>query len=156
MSHLTPLWRLKAENRLPFASPGRGRFAPAIPQGRLLPSNMSPPCAPTERARSAGCICRARTLDDCERVMAGLSRARAESTQLGRRRIEDTDADKVAAIMAARAQGTGIRRIARDLGVCVGTVLGVTDRLDHRGSCSTPTGCCRLERERPTASEVPC
>ena len=32
----------------------------------------------------------------------------------------------VAAIMAARAKGTGIRRIARDLGVGVGTVLRVT------------------------------
>jgi hypothetical protein len=38
-----------------------------------------------------------------ERVMVGLSRAK--------------DADKVAAIVAARAKGTGIRRIARDLGV---------------------------------------
>jgi DNA invertase Pin-like site-specific DNA recombinase len=61
-----------------------------------------------------------------ERVMAGLSRARAEGTQLGRRRIEDTDAAKGAAIMAARAAGTGIRRIAREFGVGVGTVLRVT------------------------------
>jgi DNA invertase Pin-like site-specific DNA recombinase len=58
-----------------------------------------------------------------ERVMAGLSRARADGIQLGRRRIEDTDAGKVAAIVAARAKGMGIRRIARDLGVGVGTVL---------------------------------
>ena len=34
--------------------------------------------------------------------------------------------DKVAAIVAARAKGTGIRRIARELGVGVGTVLRVT------------------------------
>ena len=61
-----------------------------------------------------------------ERVMAGLSRAKADGTQLGRRRLEDTDADKVAAIMAARAMGTGVRRIARELGVGVGTVLRVT------------------------------
>src|ERR1700685_4512155 len=61
-----------------------------------------------------------------ERVMAGLSRARADGTQLGRRRLEDSDADKVAAIVVARAKGTGIRRIARDLGVGVGTVLRVT------------------------------
>jgi hypothetical protein len=33
-----------------------------------------------------------------ERVMAGLSRAKADGTQLGRRRLEDRDADKVAAI----------------------------------------------------------
>jgi DNA invertase Pin-like site-specific DNA recombinase len=61
-----------------------------------------------------------------ERVMAGLSRAKADGIQLGRRRLEDSDADKVAAIVAARAQGTGIRRIARELGVGVGTVLRVT------------------------------
>jgi DNA invertase Pin-like site-specific DNA recombinase len=54
-----------------------------------------------------------------ERVMAGLSRAKADGIQLGRRRL-------VAAIMAARAGGTGIRRIARKLGVGVGTVLRVT------------------------------
>jgi hypothetical protein len=41
-------------------------------------------------------------------------------------RLEDSDADKVAAIVAARAKGTGIRRIARDLGVGVGMVLRVT------------------------------
>jgi DNA invertase Pin-like site-specific DNA recombinase len=61
-----------------------------------------------------------------ERVMAGLGRAKADGTQLGRRRLEDSDGDKVAAIMAARATGTGIRRIARELGVGVGTVLRVT------------------------------
>ena len=61
-----------------------------------------------------------------ERVFAGLSRAKAEGTQLGRRRLEDTDAAKVTAIVAARAKGTGIRRIARDLGVGVGTILRVT------------------------------
>src|SRR5580658_742767 len=34
-----------------------------------------------------------------ERVMAGLSRAKANGIQLGRRRLEDSDADKVAAIV---------------------------------------------------------
>ena len=43
----------------------------------------------------------------------------------GRRRLEDSDGDKMAAIVAAH-RGTGIRRIARDLGVGVGTVLRVT------------------------------
>jgi DNA invertase Pin-like site-specific DNA recombinase len=62
-----------------------------------------------------------------ERVMAGLSRARADGTKLGRRRIEDADADKVAAILAARAKGTGVRQIARDFGVGVGTVLRLTE-----------------------------
>jgi len=60
-----------------------------------------------------------------ERVMAGLSRAKTDGIQLGRRRLEDTDADKMTAIVAARAKGTGIRRIARELGVGVGTVLRV-------------------------------
>lgn len=40
--------------------------------------------------------------------------------------LEDSDADKVAAIVAARAAGTGIRRIARELRVGVGTVLRLT------------------------------
>jgi DNA invertase Pin-like site-specific DNA recombinase len=61
-----------------------------------------------------------------ERVMAGLARAKEQGTKLGRHRLEDTDADKVTAIVAARAAGTGIRRIAKDLGVGVGTVLRVT------------------------------
>jgi hypothetical protein len=55
--------------------------------------------------------------------------SKAAGIHLGRRRLEDSDADKVAAIMAARAQGTGIRRIARDLGVGVGTVLRVTGEI---------------------------
>jgi len=55
-----------------------------------------------------------------------LARARADRTKLGRRRIEDTDARKVAAIRLDRAKGKGVRRIARDLGVGVGTVLRVT------------------------------
>jgi DNA invertase Pin-like site-specific DNA recombinase len=62
-----------------------------------------------------------------ERVMAGLIRAEADGTQLGRRRLEDSDANKVAAVVAARAAETGIRRIARELGVGVGTVLRLTD-----------------------------
>src|SRR5262245_784449 len=61
-----------------------------------------------------------------ERVLAGLARAREQGTKLGRRRLEDADMDKVEAIRAARASGLGIRRIARDLGVGVGTVLRIT------------------------------
>jgi DNA invertase Pin-like site-specific DNA recombinase len=63
-----------------------------------------------------------------ERVMAGLSRAKADGTQLARRRLEDTDVGKVTEIIAARAKGTGIRRIAREFGVGVGTVLRLTDK----------------------------
>jgi DNA invertase Pin-like site-specific DNA recombinase len=61
-----------------------------------------------------------------ERVMAGLARARKDGTRLGRKPLEDTDAAKVAAIRALRGKGTGIRRIASELGVGVGTVLRVT------------------------------
>jgi DNA invertase Pin-like site-specific DNA recombinase len=64
-----------------------------------------------------------------ERVNAGLARAREQGKHLGRRRLEDTDAKKVAAIRAARKSGKGIRRIARDLGVGVGTVLRLTGGL---------------------------
>ena len=60
------------------------------------------------------------------RVKRKNRRSKVEGTQLGRRRLEDTDADKVAAIVVARAKGTGLRRIARELGVGVGTVLRVT------------------------------
>jgi DNA invertase Pin-like site-specific DNA recombinase len=62
-----------------------------------------------------------------ERVLAGIARAREQGTKLGRRRLEDTDAKKVTAIRQARGNGQGIRRIARDLGVGVGTVLRVLD-----------------------------
>jgi DNA invertase Pin-like site-specific DNA recombinase len=58
-----------------------------------------------------------------ERVLAGLARAKEQGTRLGRRRIEDADAAKAVAIRAALASGKGIRRIARDLRVGVGTVL---------------------------------
>jgi hypothetical protein len=53
--------------------------------------------------------------------------ARADGVQFGRRRLEDTDAGKVAAIVAARANGTGVRRIACELGAGVGTVLRLID-----------------------------
>src|SRR6185436_5877412 len=46
-----------------------------------------------------------------ERVLAGLARARERGTRLGRRRLEDPDADKVMAIRLARTSGAGIRRI---------------------------------------------
>jgi DNA invertase Pin-like site-specific DNA recombinase len=58
-----------------------------------------------------------------ERVLAGLARAKEQGTRLGRRRIEDADSAKAAAVRAALANGKGIRRIARDLRVGVGTVL---------------------------------
>jgi DNA invertase Pin-like site-specific DNA recombinase len=59
-------------------------------------------------------------------TLAGLARAREEGTKLGRKPLEDTDAAKVAAIRAMRRRGTGIRRIALELSVGVGTVLRVS------------------------------
>jgi DNA invertase Pin-like site-specific DNA recombinase len=58
-----------------------------------------------------------------ERVMSGLARARAQGTRLGRPALA---IDKADAIRKAKAAGKGIRRIARDLGVGIGTVLRVT------------------------------
>jgi len=58
-----------------------------------------------------------------ERVMSGLARAREQGTKLGRPRVDEK---KEQAIRRARASGKGIRRIARELGVGVGTVLRVT------------------------------
>jgi DNA invertase Pin-like site-specific DNA recombinase len=57
-----------------------------------------------------------------ERVLAGLARAKGQGTNLGRRRLEYSDAAKVAAIKAALAAKKGIRRIARDLQTGVGIV----------------------------------
>lgn len=61
-----------------------------------------------------------------ERIIAGLARAKGQGTRLGRRPLEDTDMAKVAAIRSMRNGGAGIRRIARQFGVGVGTVLRVT------------------------------
>jgi DNA invertase Pin-like site-specific DNA recombinase len=59
-----------------------------------------------------------------ERVLSGLARAKADGTRLGRPPLDDK---KAAAIRQARAEGKGIRRIASDLGVGVGTVMKVND-----------------------------
>ncbi len=60
-----------------------------------------------------------------ERVKAGLARARREGKRLGRRPLEQTDPKKTARILAMRAKGIGIRRIAAELGVGVRTVLRI-------------------------------
>lgn len=57
-----------------------------------------------------------------ERVRAGLARAVAQGKRLGRPRV---DAKVERAILEARAKGTGIRTIARRLGVGTGTVQRV-------------------------------
>ena len=61
-----------------------------------------------------------------ERVMAGLARARAEGTQLGRPAEIAGDAAKVKAIRAAKASGKSFRQVAAEFGVGVGTVQRLT------------------------------
>jgi DNA invertase Pin-like site-specific DNA recombinase len=58
-----------------------------------------------------------------ERVMTGLARARAEGKQLGRRAVEQSHGAKVKAALKSRSKGIGIRRIAREVGLGVGTVV---------------------------------
>jgi DNA invertase Pin-like site-specific DNA recombinase len=62
-----------------------------------------------------------------ERIMAGLARVRAEGKQLGRPPVEQAKARKVKAALALRAKGMGIRRIAREVGLGVGTVLRLVE-----------------------------
>ena len=64
-----------------------------------------------------------------ERVLAGLARAKEQGISLGRRRLEDSDAARVAAIKRALAARQGVRRIARDLRTGVGTVLRIKNEL---------------------------
>ena len=60
-----------------------------------------------------------------ERVMAGLARARAEGTRLGR---PATVADDAATVRTIRAAGKSIRAIAREQGAGIGTVRALWDR----------------------------
>lgn len=57
-----------------------------------------------------------------ERVKAGLARARAQGKKLGRPRIS---AQVERAILKARDKGKGVKKIAREIGVGVGTVQRV-------------------------------
>jgi DNA invertase Pin-like site-specific DNA recombinase len=60
-----------------------------------------------------------------ERVRAEIERAKVEGVTLGRPSLEGSNASKVAAIKAALAKKTGVRRIARELQTGVGTVLRI-------------------------------
>lgn len=62
-----------------------------------------------------------------ERVMAGLARAREDGTRIGRKPIEEANSRKAKAIRDALSAGVGVRRIAGDLGVGVGTVIRIRD-----------------------------
>lgn len=61
-----------------------------------------------------------------ERVHAGLARARAEGTQLGRPAKIASDAGRVKAMKAARAAGKSIRAIAAEFDVGIGTAQRLT------------------------------
>lgn len=69
-----------------------------------------------------------------ERVRAGLARARASGIKLGRQRLEDRKGGSrtIAAIQALRRDGVGVRKIAGELGVGVGTVLRVLGETSAR------------------------
>jgi hypothetical protein len=66
---------------------------------------------------------RQRTVSHSCRLKAGLARARDEGVRLGRPMLEDADPARAAKVRAMRARGVGVRKIARELGVGVGTVL---------------------------------
>lgn len=59
-----------------------------------------------------------------ERVKAGLARARANGKILGRPKV---NGDVRKAILKARAAGTGKRKIAKELGIGVGTVYRILE-----------------------------
>jgi DNA invertase Pin-like site-specific DNA recombinase len=59
-----------------------------------------------------------------ERVKAGLSRARAQGKRLGRPCLDATREGKVRAL---RAQGKGMIKIAREVGIGIGTVKRIVD-----------------------------
>lgn len=65
-----------------------------------------------------------------ERVKAGLRNARAKGKKLGRPRVI-VDAHRIAAL---RTQGLGWKKIARQLGCGVSTVLRVAEESSQRGS----------------------
>jgi len=63
-----------------------------------------------------------------ERVKAGLARVKAEGPRagkqaIGRPKLETADPKRAEKVRAMRADGVGVRKIARELGVGVGTVL---------------------------------
>jgi hypothetical protein len=51
------------------------------------------------------------------------ARARADGTRLGRRSVEETHPEKIKAARAMRAKGSGVRKIAAEIGLGVGTVM---------------------------------
>ena len=59
-----------------------------------------------------------------ERVLAGLARAKAQGKRLGRPRVSSK---VVAEVLRLRSQGTGKRKIAKQLGIGVSTVMRLVE-----------------------------
>lgn len=66
-----------------------------------------------------------------ERVKAGLRNARAKGKKLGRPKITSLDTRRIARY---RAEGHGWKKIAREMGCGVGTVLRIAEEASLRGS----------------------
>lgn len=64
-----------------------------------------------------------------ERVIAGLERARAQGKTLGRP-VVATDPELVERVMALHAQGKGKKKIAKEAGCAVGTVIKIIKSQD--------------------------
>jgi DNA invertase Pin-like site-specific DNA recombinase len=61
-----------------------------------------------------------------ERVRAGLARAKAEGTRLGRPKIDDKTEEAIRRALNKKDR-PGVRKIAAELGVGVGTVVRVLE-----------------------------
>lgn len=90
-----------------------------------------------------------------ERIKSGLARARTEGKRFGRPRVAQATED---AIRAARQQGLGIRRIARDLGCGVSVVQRVLKssktRAQHKSKEPLNMSEAKTPSIRPSRSKV--
>ena len=83
-----------------------------------------------------------------ERVKAGLRNARAKGKRLGRPRV----IVDVARIARLRASGLGWKKISRELGVGVGTVLRVAQEAAQRDSKNPGHSTCRTPVQKSAAN----
>jgi len=89
--------------------------------------------------------------------LAGLARARQAGTHLGRKFTEDTKegSRKVKAALAMRAKGVGYRKIAKEVGLGVGTVMRLTASQDiNRPFRGRKLPSHNEEKTRPSAAKV--
>jgi hypothetical protein len=122
---MTVIWRRSAVSRKRVPSRGTSETCP-----RSLVTAVSNSKIGDRSSKRADLI----KFVDCERhdaVIRVPPKARTQTRQPthGRRRLEDSDAAKVAAIKKALAAKRGVRRIARDLETGVGTVLRIKNEL---------------------------